>query len=220
MGTLLKYEFRRSRVIFLGIIGVTLLVELLYLVGWCFKLETPLLLGIIGGVLCLAFGAMAILLYGVIMFNDDISKKPGYLLFSTPRSAAQIVGAKLLMTLLALLGITVLFTLLIAVDVFLALQRNGTSIVALLSMFDASITESGLKDALFNGYNFFGLAMYILNMVYFPGHYSICCDYSAENCNGQSERTHHSGSDSLVCDYQCGQHVGRTVHNASGFWSG
>ena len=45
MGTLLKYEFRRSRVIFLGIIGVTLLVELLYLVGWCFKLETPLLLG-------------------------------------------------------------------------------------------------------------------------------------------------------------------------------
>ena len=33
MGTLLKYEFRRSRVIFLGIIGVTLLVELLYLVG-------------------------------------------------------------------------------------------------------------------------------------------------------------------------------------------
>ena len=157
MGTLLKYEFRRSRVIFLGIIGVTLLVELLYLVGWCFKLETPLLLGIIGGVLCLAFGAMAILLYGVIMFNDDISKKPGYLLFSTPRSAAQIVGAKLLMTLLALLGITV--------DVFLALQRNGTSVVALLSMFDASITESGLKDALFNGYNFFGLAMYILNMV-------------------------------------------------------
>ena len=69
------------------------------------------------------------------------------------------------MTLLALLGITVLFTLLIAVDVFLALQRNGTSVVALLSMFDASITESGLKDALFNGYNFFGLAMYILNMV-------------------------------------------------------
>ena len=99
------------------------------------------------------------------MFNDDISKKPGYLLFSTPRSAAQIVGAKLLMTLLALLGITVLFTLLIAVDVFLALQRNGTSVVALLSMFDASITESGLKDVLFNGYNFFGLAMYILNMV-------------------------------------------------------
>ena len=105
------------------------------------------------------------------MFNDDISKSRAIALFHATE-CCQIVGAKLLMTLLALLGITVLFTLLIAVDVFLALQRNGTSVVALLSMFDASITESGLKDALFNGYNFFGLAMYILNMVIsfnFPG---------------------------------------------------
>lgn len=165
MGTLLKYEFRRSRTIFLGIIGVTLLVELVYLVGFFTKVQALFTVGLIGGILCLALGAVAILLYGVIMFNDDISKKPGYLLFSTPRSAAQIVGAKLLMTLFALVGITILFSLLIALDVFLALQRNGTSLVALLSMFDASITENGLKDVLFNGYNFFGLSMYLLNTV-------------------------------------------------------
>lgn len=29
----------------------------------------------------------------------------------------------------------------------------------------ASITENGLKDVLFNGYNFFGLSMYLLNTV-------------------------------------------------------
>lgn len=165
MGTLLKYEFRRSRTIFLGIIGVTLLIELLYLIGWCFEINILLAIGLIGGFLCIAFGAMAILLYGVIMFNDDISKKPGYLLFSTPRSAAQIVGSKLLMTLFALLGITILFSLLVSLDVFLALQRRGTSIVAVLSMFDASITENGLKSVVFNAYNFFGLAMYLLNTV-------------------------------------------------------
>lgn len=165
MGTLLKYEFRRSRTIFLGIIGVSLLVELVYLVGFFTKVQALFTVGLIGGILCLALGAVAILLYGVIMFNDDISKKPGYLLFSTPRSAAQIVGAKLLMTLFALVGITILFSLLIALDVFLALQRNGTSLVALLSMFDASITENGLKDVLFNGYNFFGLSMYLLKTV-------------------------------------------------------
>ncbi|MFR9194967.1 MAG: hypothetical protein ACLVK8_06505, partial [Ruminococcus sp.] len=159
MGTLLKYEFCRSRTIFLGIIGVTLLIELVYLIGFFTKIKALFAVGLIGGILCLALGAAAILLYGVIMFNDDISKKPGYLLFSTPRSAAQIVGAKLLMTLFALVGITILFSLLIALDVFLALQRNGTSLVALLSMFDASITENGLKDVLFNGYNFFGLSM-------------------------------------------------------------
>lgn len=165
MGTLLKYEFCRSRTIFLGIIGVTLLIELVYLIGFFTKIKALFAVGLIGGILCLALGAAAILLYGVIMFNDDISKKPGYLLFSTPRSAAQIVGAKLLMTLFALVGITILFSLLIALDVFLALQRNGTSLVALLSMFDASITENGLKDVLFNGYNFFGLSMYLLNTV-------------------------------------------------------
>lgn len=165
MGTLLKYEFRRSRTIFLGIIGVTLLIELVYLIGWCFEINILLAIGLIGGFLCIAFGAMAILLYGVIMFNDDISKKPGYLLFSTPRSAAQIVGSKLLMTLFALLGITILFSLLVSLDVFLALQRRGTSIVAVLSMFDASITENGLKSVLFNAYNFLGMAMYLLSTV-------------------------------------------------------
>lgn len=165
MGTLLKYEFRRSRTIFLGIIGVTLLIELLYLIGWCFEINILLAIGLIGGFLCIAFGAMAILLYGVIMFNDDISKKPGYLIFSTPRSAAQIVGSKLLMTLFALLGITILFSLLVSLDVFLALQRRGTSIVAVLSMFDASITENGLKSVVFNAYNFLGMAMYLLNTV-------------------------------------------------------
>lgn len=36
MGTLLKYEFRRSRVIFLGIAAVTILFEALYLIGWFF----------------------------------------------------------------------------------------------------------------------------------------------------------------------------------------
>ena len=48
MGTLLKYEFRRSRTIFLGIIGVTLLIELLYLIGWCFEINILLAIGLIG----------------------------------------------------------------------------------------------------------------------------------------------------------------------------
>lgn len=75
MGTLLKYEFRRSRTIFLGIIGVTLLVELVYLVGFFTKVQALFTVGLIGGILCLALGAVAILLYGVIMFNDDIFQK-------------------------------------------------------------------------------------------------------------------------------------------------
>lgn len=165
MGTLLKYEFRRSRMIFLGIAAITLFVEILYLIGWGFDIQPLFGIGLVGGVLCLALGATAILLYAVIMFNDDISKKPGYLLFSTPRSSAQIVGAKLLMTLFALLGISVLFGLLIFLDVYLFVKESGMSIVSLISIIDSSVTEAGMKDAIFNGYNFFGLCMYVLSSV-------------------------------------------------------
>ena len=69
------------------------------------------------------------------------------------------------MTLFALLGITVLFALLVSLDGFLALQRTGTSIVELLSLIDSSVTESGLKEAIFNGYNVFGLCMFLMTTV-------------------------------------------------------
>lgn len=165
MGTLLKYEFRRSRMIFLGIAAITVFVEILYLIGWCFGIEPLFAIGLMGGILCLCLGTATALLYGVVMFNDDISKKPGYLLFSTPRSAAQIVGAKLLMTLFALLGISILFFLLISLDVILFLKESGMTIVSLISLIDSSVTEAGLKDAVFNGYNLFGLCMYILSSI-------------------------------------------------------
>lgn len=109
---------------------------------------------------------MAILLYGVILFNDDISKKPGYLLFSTPQSAAQIICTKLLMTLLALIGLFFVFFVLIGLDIWLVLARNGTSILAMLQEIDASITEAGIKEVLFNGYNLFRLCMYILTSIF------------------------------------------------------
>jgi len=53
MGTLLKYEFCRSRTIFLGIIGVTLLIELVYLIGFFTKIKALFAVGLIGGILCL-----------------------------------------------------------------------------------------------------------------------------------------------------------------------
>ena len=211
MGTLLKYEFRRSRTIFLGIIGVTLLVELVYLVGFFTKVQALFTVGLIGGILCLALGAVAILLYGVIMFNDDISKKPGYLLFSTPRSAAQIVGAKLLMTLFALVGITILFSLLIALDVFLALQRNGTS------------HRERLEGCSVQRLQFlrpFYVSAEHCDLVYLQCDRRICCDRSAENCHGQSEGTHDPGSDSLVCNYKRIQPAGRTDYHTAGIRTG
>ncbi len=165
MGTLLKYEFRRSRMVFLSIIGLTLVVELIYLIGWGFHIDVLTRIGTITGIICVALGSMAVLLYGVIMFNDDISKKPGYLLFSTPRSAAQIVGAKLLMTLFAMVGLSILFTLLIGLDIALALGRSGTTLIEIIRLIDAGVTEAGMEEVIFNGYNAVGLCMWILTSI-------------------------------------------------------
>lgn len=165
MGTLLKYEFRRSRMIFLAIVGFTLFVELIYLIGWGFHIDTLTTIGVIAGIICVALGSMAVLLYGVILFNDDISKKPGYLLFSTPRSSAQIVGAKLLMTLFTMVGLSILFTLLIGLDIMLALERSGTTLIETLRLIDANVTEAGMQEVIFNGHNAVGLCMWILTSV-------------------------------------------------------
>lgn len=162
MSKLLKYELRRSRLIFSGIAAITLFMEIIYLIGYCFDIEALFGIGLIGGILLICFSATAILLYGVLMFNDDISKKPGYLLLSTPRSSAQIIGAKLLMTLFALIGTAILFFLLITFDVWLALRDAEMSFLTFFSMLDASITKDAVLGAIFNGYNLFGLCMYIL----------------------------------------------------------
>ncbi len=162
MGKLLKYEFRRSRLIFAGITAITLFMEILYLIGYCFEIDTLFGIGLLGGILLICLSTTAILLYGVFMFNDDISKKPGYLLFSTPRSSAQILGAKLLMTLFALIGTSILFVLLISFDVWLALREAELSFLEFFQLFDESITKDAVLGAIFNGRNFFGVCMYIL----------------------------------------------------------
>lgn len=165
MGKLFKYELRRSRLIFIGIAAITLFMEILYLIGYCFDIGVLFGIGLGGGILLICLSTTAILLYGVVMFNDDISKKPGYLLLSTPRSTAQIIGAKLLMTLFALLGTAILFLVLITFDVWLALRDAELSFLSLLSMMDASLTKDAVLETIFNGRNFFGLCMYIFTSI-------------------------------------------------------
>lgn len=165
MKNLLKYEFRRSRLIFLGIAAITLFIELIYLLGFFLDVHWLFGIGLVGGILLIALSNTAILLYAVIMFNEDVSKKPGYLLFSTPRSSSQILGAKLLMTLMALIGVAILFTSFITLDMWLALREAELSFLDLFALFDDAITREAVLGTLFNGYTFFGFCMYLLSAI-------------------------------------------------------
>ncbi len=166
MGTLLKYEFRRSRLIYLSIVGITIFMELLYLIGWGFQIDTLLGIGLLGGIVCIALGASAILLYGILQFHGDISKRQGYLLFATPRSARQIVLAKLLLTLLALIGISILFGVLIGLDIALALQRSGETLLSIMKALDPSVTAEQCREVFLTPYNIVGLIMTILTSIF------------------------------------------------------
>ena len=165
MKYLLKYEFRRARLALLGITAITLFLEMVYLLGYLLDINALFTLGLFGGILVIACSTMAILLYGVFMFNEDISKKPGYLLFSTPRSHAQILASKLLMILFALIGTSILFTLCIGFDIFLAIQKEDMSLLSFFAFFDPSITKNAVLGTIFNLPNYIGMGMYVLSTI-------------------------------------------------------
>lgn len=75
MSKLLKYEFRRSRIFVLGIAGISIILNAIFLVGWAFEIGFLCTLGLLGEIACIAFGSTAVLIFSVINFNEDISKR-------------------------------------------------------------------------------------------------------------------------------------------------
>lgn len=102
MGKLMKYELMRSKYWFLITAASVLLAQGLIVYGNAAKnldfMNTGLGLFMSFGF----FGVFALMAFAVWVFSSDISKKHGYMVFLTPRSAFQILGSKLLITLVAL----------------------------------------------------------------------------------------------------------------------
>lgn len=168
MSKLLKYEFRRSRIFVLEIAGISIILNAIFLVGWAFEIGILCTLGLLGEITCIAFGSTAVLIFSVINFNEDISKRQGYLLFSIPRSSKQVLGAKLLMTLFTFAGLTILFAILIFTDCAYAAYHYGENIIGFLRelFFDTSLTGEELYKTLFIPYNIFGMFMYLFDYIF------------------------------------------------------
>ena len=118
---MMKYEYRRGIFPLLVVITALAAAELLFLIG--IFAEKDLLTGL--GITFLVLGGWAsfmfVLIYGVIIYSQDLKNKTGYMVFMTPISNYKIIGAKLLSILLtvAFLG------LLIVVDYNLLKSHNG-----------------------------------------------------------------------------------------------
>lgn len=125
MGKLMKYEFRKQLLskIIVGVLVAAL--ELLYIVG--VLTENGDWAGLGAGLLMIT--AVVALFYfsfeAIITYSNDLKTKQSYMLFLTPRSMYQIVGAKMLTTVLQILGVGLLFAFLLVGDVLLICAKNG-----------------------------------------------------------------------------------------------
>lgn len=167
MGNVLKYEIKKSRFMML-IVGIIIGgLEIAYLIGFfgfkfaqneklndiftsIWALSTVLL--IVAACCSMLAGA----LYSVLLYNSDIRKKSGYMLFLTPTPTWQWILAKILMGLLATAVLVVVFAVLGIADILLFISElDDTSFIGQLLI--------PLRDMFFD--NIGTMVLFLLNMI-------------------------------------------------------
>lgn len=125
MGKLIKYEFRKQLLSKL-VVGVVIAgLELVFLAGVIVKNGDWAATGVVGFMIV----AMVSLLYfsfeSIVTYSNDLKTKQSYMLFLTPRNMFQIVGAKLITTILQIFVTGCAFAAIGIGDMFLIYARTG-----------------------------------------------------------------------------------------------
>ena len=123
MLTIMKYEIIRQRLskyLMLGLLGVLEILFLIFL--WLDKSE-PLGYTIAGLVFLAIFSYMYVSLESIINYNQDLSRKSGYMLFMTPNSVYEILGAKILNSICTIVATAFLFGAAAFLDIMLIAIR-------------------------------------------------------------------------------------------------
>lgn len=167
MGNVLKYEIKKSRFMML-IVGIIIGgLEIAYLIGFFgFKFAQNEKLNDIftsiwapSTVLLIVAACCSMLagaLYSVLLYNSDIRKKSGYMLFLTPTPTWQWILAKILMGLLATAVLVVVFAVLGIADILLFIpELDDTSFIGQLLI--------PLRDMFFD--NIGTMVLFLLNMI-------------------------------------------------------
>ncbi|MBR5109242.1 MAG: hypothetical protein IK099_03520 [Clostridia bacterium] len=125
MFKLMKYEFRKTWITKLIVLGITAAAEAAFLINLYTNNENSLAASI--GILTLIaiFGILVIGLQSVITLHRDMNTKQGYMLFMTPNSCYKILGAKVLENGLSILVGGAFFFGLGALDVTLLFAKEG-----------------------------------------------------------------------------------------------
>ena len=159
MMKLFKYELIKTRASKLIILGVTALLEVVFLIGLA-KMDTDM--EMLGASLLLILSACAVVWVGiqsVLTLHKDLNTKQSYMLFMTPNSTYSILGAKVLENTITTLVAGAFYVGLVFFDVKLVLNRDGDigSILDFLTSFlesysfDFELTFAGVAS--FAAYN-------------------------------------------------------------------
>ena len=125
MFKLMKYEFRKTWITKLILLGITAVAEAAFLFNLYTENENGVI-ATIGILTMLAFGGVMVIgLQSVITLHHDMNTKQGYMLFMTPNSCYKILGAKVLENGLSILVAGGFYFALAALDISLVFAKEG-----------------------------------------------------------------------------------------------
>ena len=201
---LMKYELRKTAFSKLVLLVITAVAEIAFLIGVFWKKDNILAMGIIFLVMCTIFGVIYIGIESVNVLHRDLNTKQSYMLFLTPKSSYQILGAKILENGISIIMAGAFFAALAAIDVTVATLYIGglKEMINLVSSFmevNWSVTFTPAEAAFY----FFGLlASWIRDLIrqcpcrqkrqrhrrlpYLPG--NIFCYWKAAGSHSGSEK--------------------------------
>ena len=155
---LMKYEFRKTAFSKLILLALTAVSEVAFLLGIFLEKNNLLAMGEIFLLLCAVIGIAYIGLESVMVLQRDLNTKQSYMLFLTPKSSYQILGAKILENGISIIMAGAFFAALAAIDVTVATLYIGglKEMINLVSSFmelNWSVTFTPAEAAFY----FFGL---------------------------------------------------------------
>ena len=123
MSKLLKYELRKTRSIKLFFLIFTGIFETIYLLAFAggFQSGQLTVIGVLGLCLTAVFGCLICGLKSIDLLHRELNSKQSYMLFLTPHTSHQILGAKVLENGLSLMIAGGFYVLLTALDFCLLL---------------------------------------------------------------------------------------------------
>ncbi len=125
---LLKYEMKKSYSLKLAVCLITVLVEAVYLYGLFYDRENIIALGIAGLCLSALIGTIVIGLASIMILWRELNTKESYMLFMTPKTSYEILGAKVVESAIAIICTSVLFGVLAYLDLQLLARYSDTNV--------------------------------------------------------------------------------------------